>query len=86
MELLNFEDYLKGKKIDPELFRTSEPGIWDEYKMLFEQMHPESFTAQKLFKINGIRRKYPCKQETEQAKPAPSVAPKPKIFVKPKMK
>ncbi len=86
MEMLTFEEYLKGKKIDPDLFRSAEPGLWDEYKMLFDRMHPESFTAQKLFKINGIRRKYPFKGEIVKPQSAAPVVSKPKVFVKPKIK
>lgn len=54
-----FEDYLSGKKINPESFKQAEPELWGEWKMLFEQVHPDSFTAQKLFLINAVRRRYP---------------------------
>lgn len=54
-----FEEFLKSKKIDPEKFKSSEPHRWEEWKALFEMVHPKSFVSQKLFLINGIRRKYP---------------------------
>jgi hypothetical protein len=53
-----FEEYLEKKKIDSDAFREAEEEMWLEWKELFEQMHPDSFTSQKLFLINPIRRKY----------------------------
>lgn len=83
---MTWEEYCKKKKIDSDRFRTAEPERWKEWKNLFEQIHPNSFTEQKKFLINDIRRKYhlkmeevkePLKQETktensaiEPAKPA----------------
>lgn len=53
-----FEAYLKSKKIDSEAFRKAEPETWQEWERDFEQMHPNSFTVQKLNLINPVRRKY----------------------------
>lgn len=58
---MDFEDYLIGKKIDPAGFRSTEPERYQEFRAIFEQVHPDSFTAQKLFLINKIRRQYPVK-------------------------
>jgi hypothetical protein len=55
---VNFEDYLISKKIDSLAFRLAEPALWASWSMEFEQMHPNSFTAQKLYLVNPIRRKY----------------------------
>lgn len=53
-----------------------------ELKKLFDQVHPNSFTAQKLFIINEIRRKYPFQEELEKpVQRKPMVKPK---IVKPK--
>lgn len=57
-EELTFEDYCRKKKIDPEQFRQSEPERFMEWKSIFEQVHPDSFTEQKKFLINPVRRKY----------------------------
>ncbi len=54
-----FEEFLKNKKIDSARFKATEPARWQEWQELFIQMHPKSFTAQKLYLINPIRRKYP---------------------------
>ncbi len=54
-----FEKYLKDKKISPEQFKNAAPARYTEFEMLFDQMHPKSFTAQKLYLINKIRRMYP---------------------------
>lgn len=58
MEDLSFENYLIQKKIDKTLFLKSKPHVFEEWKQLFEQMHPDSFTAQKKFFINSIRREF----------------------------
>jgi hypothetical protein len=62
---MDFETYLKSKKIDPLTFQKAEPVLWQEFRLIFDQVHPDSFTAQKLFLINGIRRKYPLHEEPE---------------------
>ena len=88
---MDFETYLRNKKIDPLTFQKGEPVLWQEFKSLFDQVHPDSFTAQKLFLINPIRRKYPLPEgpeskvenamESEASKKI--VQPKPK-FTSPK--
>ncbi|HEX6892184.1 MAG TPA: hypothetical protein VF141_15865 [Chryseolinea sp.] len=55
---MDFEAYLISKKIDSALFHKAEPDLWASWKVEFEQMHPASFTAQKLYLINPVRRKY----------------------------
>lgn len=59
---MSFEEFLKNKKIDENLFKNNEPERWNTWKTLFEQMHPNSFVAQKKFLINDIRRKYLLKE------------------------
>lgn len=74
-----FEEYLTNKKIDTKTFREIAPEVWEEWLHLFSKVHPNSFTQQKLFLINSVRRKFPlnevaeAKQETniQQAKPKP---------------
>ena len=56
---LLFESYLLIKKINSEAFKAAEEERWNEWKYIFGQMYPDSFTAQKLFLINSIRKKYP---------------------------
>ncbi|MCA6078062.1 hypothetical protein [Fulvivirga sedimenti] len=56
---MKFRDYLVDKKIDPAAFAKSEPARFSEFSKAFAQMHPNSFTMQKLFLINSIRRLYP---------------------------
>ena len=58
---MSFETYLAAKKIDQVAFQTREPALFKEWQLSFEQMHPDSFTAQKKFLINPIRRKYALK-------------------------
>jgi hypothetical protein len=63
---VNFEEYLSSKNIDSDAFRNAEPVVWETWKTELEQMHPNSFTIQKLNMINPVRRKYPLKQVAKQ--------------------
>jgi hypothetical protein len=91
---VNFEAYLTSKKIDSAAFRKAEPELWDNWQKEFELLHTNSFTAQKLYLINPIRRKYQLKEvvvtedpkvpvatsaATASDKPKPVMRPKPKI-------
>jgi hypothetical protein len=55
---MTFIEYLTGKKIDSQRFQQAEPAQFAEWEQLFEQLHPDSFTAQKKFLLNNTRRKY----------------------------
>jgi len=55
---MSFPDFLVSKKIDAARFAAAEPDVFKEWADLFEQMHPNSFTLQKLNLINAVRRKY----------------------------
>lgn len=61
---MNFEAYLASKKIDSAAFRNAEPAVWNSWNHVFAQMHPNSFTLQKLNLINVVRRKYLLKEQT----------------------
>jgi hypothetical protein len=85
---VNLEGYLISKKIDSSAFLKAEPELWKEWSFEFEQMHPNSFTVQKLNLINPIRRKYPLSQipekelppsETVASTPASPLPPRPII-------
>jgi hypothetical protein len=69
---VNFEEYLISKKIDSAAFLSSEPERWKTWRTEFEQVHPNSFTLQKLNLINPLRRKYLLKQEPIKANEAVS--------------
>lgn len=58
MEYINFAEYCKSKRINPDLFKRAEPELYSKFKSEFTQMSPQSFTAQKLFLINDIRRRF----------------------------
>lgn len=73
---MTFEEYLASKKIDGVAFQAAEPDRWAEWKKLFEHVSPASFTSQKLYLINPVRRKYTLKVPTpppasEPANPTP---------------
>lgn len=90
---MDFEAYLVSKKIDSNLFRSQESLLWSAWKTEFEQLHPNSFTAQKLYLINPVRRKYPLKIEKTVQSPVvaekkpevqqPTETPPPPSAVKP---
>ena len=56
---MNFQEYITNKKIDAAAFGHHEPERFEEWAHLFAQLHPESFTAQKKFLLNDLRKKYP---------------------------
>ena len=76
---MSFDEYLREKKIDPEKFKVEKPDQYQEFLEIFGQIHPNSFTQQKLFLINQIRRNFLLKDQKEPAKPAAPKAMKPKI-------
>ena len=87
----SFEEYLTSKKIDSQRFQQAEPDIWRSWKTEFEQMHPNSFTLQKLNLINPVRRKYQLQAKPDENKssqpvtPVPPAAPRPgKPVIKPR--
>jgi hypothetical protein len=72
----DFIEYLTSKKIDPEQFLKQEPSKFNEFKNIFLQIHPDSFTAQKLYVINGLRRRYPVKEKEEiKSETKPKIRP-----------
>ncbi len=83
---MNFEEYLVSKKIDSQAFRTAQPALWNEWNGLFEAMSPASFTAQKLYLINPVRRKYVLKIAEVAAAPKASTPAAPRPVMKPKPK
>ena len=79
---VEFEAYLMSKKIDPEGFRREHSAQYTEWESIYAQVSPESFTQQKLFLINGLRRAYPYTAPPEEkatAAPQKSAKAKPTI-------
>jgi hypothetical protein len=72
---MDFEAYLISKKIDSSAFQKGEPGMWKNWDEEFKVVHPNSFTAQKLYLINPVRRKYPLKQVPVQKEASENAAP-----------
>ena len=83
MEELTFAAYLKSKKIDLKAFFSSDKETFESWKHEFDQMHPNSFTQQKLFLINKVRRQYPLGDEVEKTVEKKKSIVRPK-FTKPK--
>jgi hypothetical protein len=54
----DFDNYLTKKKINFSVFKTTEPILYARFKEAFMLMHEDSFTAQKLYFLNKLRRKY----------------------------
>lgn len=77
---MDFKEYCIKKKIDPGLFKQAEPEKWQELKYIFDQVHPDSFTTQKKFLINDLRRNYQLKEApVKDEKPAEVKKPAVKI-------
>lgn len=85
---MDFEEFLSSKKIDSKAFEAAEKVLFGNWQREFEQMHPNSFTVQKLNLINPIRRKYPLATASrkEPATAPKSMAPQPVMKPKPKIK
>lgn len=60
---MTFSEYLISKNIDEESFSLQDAHTYSAWKNMFEQVHAASFTEQKKFKINQIRRKFLVKTE-----------------------
>jgi hypothetical protein len=60
---MTFSEYLISKNIDESSFSAGENAMYSQWKNVFDQSSPNSFTDQKKFKINQIRRKYLLKSE-----------------------
>lgn len=56
---MTFEEYCIKKKIDPENFRKNEPDKWSSFSRIFDQVSENSFTQQKKFLLNDLRKSYP---------------------------
>lgn len=56
--MLSFIEYCHSKSIDAASFKKNEDNLYTDLEFYFNQIHPDSFTAQKLFLINEIRRRY----------------------------
>ncbi len=90
-----FETYLFEKMIDSQAFRLHEPDKWQSFRELFEKVHPNSFTAQKKFLLNDLRRIYHLKPEkpvstpevetAQPSKPAKPVIKRSPIIKKPEV-
>lgn len=75
---MEFTEYLISKRIDPDRYKKAEPDQFNKFKVEFDQMHPKSFTAQKLYLINQIRRTYLLEVNKDRIEEKPK-AVKPKI-------
>ena len=76
---MDFSTYLVSKKIDERAFEAGEPDLFNELKAYFAQVHPDSFTTQKLFLINPIRRRYQLQEDHAVEAPKKKTTFKPKI-------
>lgn len=84
--IVDFISYCKDKKIDPVLFQAAENERFKEWEQIFDKTGPISFTQQKLFMINNIRRKYKLEKQVETIENKPIIEDqetKPKINMKP---
>jgi hypothetical protein len=83
---VNFESWLTSKKIDAEAFRKAENGLFKQWESEFDQMHPNSFTVQKLNLINPLRRKYHLAGSSSLIQTPATEATAPKVVQKPMMR
>jgi hypothetical protein len=55
---VEFDEYLAKKKINADKFCKAELEIYLRFAHVFAEMHEDSFTMQKLYWINKLRRIY----------------------------
>lgn len=55
---MDFIEFLNKKNIDPEKFQKNDLELYSDWEKSYSQMSENSFTLQKKFSINKIRRKY----------------------------
>uniref|UniRef100_UPI0040474532 hypothetical protein n=1 Tax=Roseivirga sp. TaxID=1964215 RepID=UPI0040474532 len=84
MDIKDFDTFLTEKKIDAHAFKNADFAQWEKLKILYDQVSPNSFTAQKLFLINPIRRKFLLKEEAVKSEAV--VQSRPKVVMRPKPK
>ena len=77
MEETVFNEYLIRKKIDPTRFRIGDPDTYSKFEELFDSVHENSFTAQKLFLLNEIRRTFHYSKPNEEKEPLSKTKIKP---------
>ena len=82
---MTFEEFLIKKRINSSAFQSAEPAQWQEWKSLFEIISEVSFTSQKLYLINAIRRKFLLKNDSAATPKPTAAASKPVMRPKPKM-
>lgn len=80
---MDFKQYLASKRIDAQKFAAAKAVQYTAWEKAFEQMSPDSFTSQKKFLINKIRRAYWLEQVAEEVKEVKKVAAKPVMKPKP---
>lgn len=73
---MKFEEYLHSKNIDPLAFKTKEESKYCSLEKVYDQIHPDSFSSQKLFLINPLRRKYTWEESTKSVEAKPLMKPK----------
>lgn len=76
---MTWKEYLISKKIDPNQFKSGNNRLFRELDLLFSQLHPDSFTAQKLYLINRIRRMYTLERVPKETNADAAKKVKPKI-------
>lgn len=76
---MTFKEYCLSKNIDASAFKRTEKSLWNEFEILFDQMHPSSFTVQKKFLINKLRKRFHLAESGVPKHSEKSTPPKVKI-------
>jgi hypothetical protein len=83
---VSFDEYLIKKKIDRAAFQKADPQRFEIWQNLFGKISEQSFTVQKLYLINAIRRKFPLAHVEDPDKPSTLAPTKSKPVVRPRPK
>ena len=64
--MMNFDEYLEEKGIKADAFKRKEPTNYAHLAQAYLPcIHPRSFSIQKLFLLNALRRKYSLKTSSK---------------------
>jgi len=77
---MDLSQYLHSKKIDAKSFAAAEPDRFTAWEKEFVEVSEASFTQQKLFLINGLRRRFPLGNDATTIQET-GTKPKPKINI-----
>ncbi len=73
---MEFDDYLRRRRLDVAAFRAAEPARAAQWEAWYSQLHPDSFLLQVKMVLNDVRRRYHLAEAPAPSPPAEGAAPR----------